>query len=345
MRWLIVTDDYPPLDGGVSTWTQLVAEALAERHEVTVLARSRPGLPARTGGARVVPVPGPSFRRWGSVWSLLRGAPHLRRVDCVLATTWRVALGLAPVCERLGVPVQVVLHGSEVTRPSPSEWEKLQHLLRRVDTVWCVSRFLADRLAEHGISARVLPAPTAPRDVGFRSPAKPQRWCCIARALPQKGGDRFVRLVAEARVEGTVFGAGPALESWRSEARNLGAEVQFRGRVPRSQLLEELPSYDLNVLLPRLHSEGGGEEGFGLALVEGASCGVPALGTQIGGVPEALGPGLCVLDPDDVEATLARLRAWWTPERGREAWEWLAAHHGPERVTACLEARARVGDR
>jgi glycosyltransferase involved in cell wall biosynthesis len=79
--------------------------------------------------------------------------------------------------------------------------------------------------------------------------------------------------------------------------------VQFLGR--QDDLEHFLPGCDL-FLLP---SE---SESFGLAALEAMACGVPAVGTRVGGLPEVIRPGvdgeLCTPgDPDCLGATCVEL--------------------------------------
>lgn len=313
---MILTDDHPPRAGGVAIWTARVASELVRRgHEVRVLARRREDL-VELPGTRLTPVRGPSFGRYGGTWLGLRGIRALLGADAVLATTWPVAT----LATRLGAPVHVVAHGSDVTarRPDAGVWT-------RASGRWAVSRFLADRLADDGIEAQPLPAPVSvapfPAAVGDG-----RRWGLVARAVPGKGGERFVRLVAAADVDGVVVGDGPELPSWRALADRIGARINFRGAVPAERVAEEVRGLDLVCLLPTA------PEGLGLALVEAAALGVPVVGCRAGGVPEAVGPGLVLDDPDDARRSARQVRAWWSPDQGRRAWAWCRATHGVERT-------------
>lgn len=334
MRWLVVTDDFPPLDGGVATWTQAVAGALhRDGHVVTALARARAGL-GRGLPYRVIGVPGPSFGRRGGLWTAVGAAPHLARADRILASTWPVASVLAPVATRLGVPLHVVAHGSDVTRPlrDPAAFART---FRSASRAWGVSRYLCGVLAQFGVTADVLPAPVDAGPAIDRARTG-RAWVMVGRATALKGGERFVQLVRAAGVRGTVFGDGPCRPRWEALARSVGADVDFRGDVSRAALAAELPAFDVAFLLPRADADGSGAEGFGLALVEAAAAGVATVGCATGGVPEALGAGLLLQDPDDAVASAAAVTDWWTPERGEACRTWVAAHAGTAAVVRRL---------
>jgi glycosyltransferase involved in cell wall biosynthesis len=208
---------------------------------------------------------------------------------------------------------------------------------------FAVSRFLADALAARGVSATVLPAPVDARPKPPPTRIQPERWVYVGRATAQKGGDRFVRLVAHAGVEGVIYGEGPTLPAWRALATELGAPVRFAGRVSRARVLEALSDADLALLLPRVDADGTGAEGFGLALVEAAAAGLATVGCRTGGVPEAVGAGLILEDPDDVEASAAAIRRWLSPERAHACWAYARDNHGIARVVDALRSACEPG--
>lgn len=335
MRWVIATDDFPPLSGGVATWTAEVADGLhAAGHDVVVLARARPGMGVDSRYP-VVPVSGPSFGRWGGHWIGVAAAPRLHAVDRVLATTWPVATALVPLGQRMGFPVDVVAHGSDVTRPPVDPRGKVR-VLDGATRRFAVSHYLADLMAAQGWPAEVLPPPVDAAPARTPHP-NTRTWGMAGRATPLKGGDRFVRLVAEAKARGVVVGDGPALAAWRALARDLRADVRFLGHLDRHRTRQEMSRWDLAVLLPRTHPDGSGAEGYGLALAEAAALGVATVGCRTGGVPEAVGAGLLLEDPEDVWGSVRAIRAWWRPDRGEVCRRWIADHGGVARVVALLE--------
>ncbi len=327
MRVVVLTDDHPPAPGGVATWTGAVVRGLAAAgHDVRVYARARSEL-EEAPGAALDGVRGPSFGRWGGAWLGWRALPDLARADRVLATTWPVAT----LAARLDLDLAVVAHGSDVTRPALSgrDFRRVWSQARRR---FAVSRFLAERVPG---GARVLPAPVdaEPRPA---SPRGEGVWAMVGRAVATKGGDRFVRLVARAGVTGIVVGDGPELGRWRALARELGARIRFVGAVDHDRVRGLLRSVDLVALLPRPLPDGSGAEGLGLAAIEAAAAGVPVVGCATGGLPEALGPGLVLPDPDDADDAARRVREWWSSTRGAEAWAWCRERHGVGRAVDAL---------
>ncbi len=338
---MVLTDDFPPLDGGVATWTEAAARALVDAgDDVTVLARDRAGLGSDgVGGAlpfEVVGVRGPSFGRRGAWWTAAAAWRRWQRVDRVLATTWPVA---RVVARWSGPPIDLVFHGSDLTRVEVGSRRaaSMQRVATAARRRLVVSHYLGELLGRFGLTAAVLPSPVPVRSSRAVS-AAPERWLYVCRATPLKGGDRFVRMVAAAGVQGTVVGDGPELGAWRALAASTGAAVRFTGRLDRQALTSLVAEHDLALLLPRAAANGAGAEGLGLVLLEAAAAGLAVVGCRTGGVPEAIGAGLTLDDPDDAAGSAAQILAWWTPGRGAACRAWLEGHHGPARLAAALRS-------
>jgi phosphatidylinositol alpha-1,6-mannosyltransferase len=151
---------------------------------------------------------------------------------------------------------------------------------------------------------------------------------CLSRDTPLKGLDRAVSLAR-------ALGEPLRLVGAREQGGESTAGVEALGPLPRTAARAALASARAAVLLPRCREDGLGAEGLGLALLEAAAAGTPAIGCQTGGVPEAVGPGLVLEDPD--EPDLARVRTWLAgPERGAAARAWVTANHGPAAFRAAL---------
>lgn len=295
MRWVILTDDAVPQRGGIATWTRWATAALASAHEVRVFARHRPGLDPGVRGVR-----GPSHGRNGPLTTALVAWPAIRRADAVLCTTWPYARFVRRFFP--GKPLHVVAHGAEVTEGHTDLTRAWRDLAGR----WAVSDHLVRTLAGRGVRARRLPIPlpTAPRAAGG------DRWLYVARATERKGGDRFIALAAAAGRTAEVVGEGPALALWKRRASELGADVRFRGGLDRSEVYAAMDRAELVFLLPRTRPDGSGAEGLGLVLLEARARGIPVVGCRTGGVPEAVGPGLLLDDPDAIPASVAQIQAW-----------------------------------
>lgn len=129
--------------------------------------------------------------------------------------------------------------------------------------------------------------------IGTLEPRKNQRYLLELLAAANQRGKRYSL---------TLVGNGPDLPILRSLTQQLGLEdqVQFLGAQP--QAAQWLPMHQLYV-----HSAV--MEGFGIALLEAMSCGLPVLAGAVGGIPEVFADGRegVYLNLDDVDAGATQL--------------------------------------
>jgi glycosyltransferase involved in cell wall biosynthesis len=340
-RWHVVTGDFSPFyTGGVAHWSEAVAEELARRGlPVRVHARGAHG----TGRLRELAhdlLSDAEIRRIrGHRWSRRQGhlvrealEEEIQEGDIVLATTWPVAANLGPLCEERGCRLGVVVQGSEI---STLGFDTPDELLKLAETAvfFAVSSFLARLCEERGIHAEILPAPIRPYTP---RPPPGEGLLCVARLTHLKGVERVLALGRVLDCPVTIVGEGPERAALELLAEDLGVPACFLGRVAHEDVARIYREARLFALLSRPDEHGLSEEGLGLVVLEAAAHGVPAVVSPCGGLPEAVGPGLILPSPDDTEQSGERVRAWLNDTRGREAFEYLVEHHGPERTVDAL---------
>ncbi|MFC7545278.1 glycosyltransferase [Plantactinospora sp. GCM10030261] len=333
--------------GGQNTHVAELSTALADAgHDVHVYTRRDDGtlplhVPVRPG-VTVVHVPAgppdtvpkdqllpymPEFSRWlVEAWE---GDGWLPEV--VHAHFWMSGLAGLTAGRKLGLPVVLTYHalgtvkrryqGARDTSP-PRRVDYERALGRSVDRVIAQSGDEVRELARMGIPRSrmsVIPsgvdltafAPTGPVVPGDR-----RRVLSVGRLVERKGfGDviRAMRLVPDA--ECVVVGGPPHRQlDTDPEARRLTdliAEcgltdrVRLAGAVPREEMPAWYRSADVLVAAPWY-------EPFGLTPLEAMACGVPVVGTAVGGLTDTVVPGLTgdlvpARDPRSLGAAVQRL--------------------------------------
>jgi glycosyltransferase involved in cell wall biosynthesis len=133
----------------------------------------------------------------------------------------------------------------------------------------------------------------------------------VGRLVSDKGANVLLDALGELRKQGmrpalTFLGDGPERERLESQTRRLGLQQQvaFEGIQDRSQIARRLNQHKV-LVVPSLW-----DEPFGIVALEGAACGCVVVGSQGGGLPEAIGPcGRTFPNGDDrrLAAVLAEL--------------------------------------
>jgi len=319
----LLTLDFPPdFIGGVSAWTKDMATALHRAgHTVTVYAKY-------TGDTRthdtalpftVQRVRGRSWARWGGWWMRWALLGKMNHYDHVICATWPLAAHL-PAIPRLAVAV----HGSEITCLEDAP-PSLKALAQTAYAWFPVSKFLASEL-ERLVPAcqRVTPLPMPLETDAGIAPERGEHLVCVARDSERKGIDRAINIAAATGRPITLIG--------RSTQPPNG---MAHGEISRAETMALIRSARALILTPRTNSAGLGAEGLGLCMLEAASVGVPSIGCDTGGVREALGPGLLLVDPDQPDGGV--INAWLDDEaQGMRAQAWLKTHHGPDLAVSTL---------
>ena len=360
-RTLVVTNDFPPRQGGIQTF---VAALLARRppESLVVLASRSPGWEAYDAE-----LPYPVVRQPTGMLlptrAAARAAAHLARShDCDTAFFGAAApLGLlAPALRAAGVRHLVgATHGHETGWVAlPGSRQVMQRIASGLDVVTCISDYTRARLAP-ALSGRTDLAQLSPGvDVDRFTPdadgaAVRERYglgdapvvVCVSRLVARKGQDVLVAGWdrVRARHPGArllLVGGGPLEGSLRRavEARELADSVVFTGPVEPAELPGHYAAGDVFAMPCRTRRAGLDVEGLGMVFLEAAACARPVVAGTSGGAPETVREGVTghVVDPRSPAAvadTIADLLD--DPDRARamgvagrtwaeERWSWAS---------------------
>lgn len=127
---------------------------------------------------------------------------------------------------------------------------------------------------------------------------------------------RLIKQHPEAKIELHIGGDGPQEGRLERQIRDGGVEhcVKLLGRIPPEQLPQLLSQYDVFVAPSR-------EESFGVAILEASACGLPVVGSEVGGIPEVIvheKTGLLFPAEDAPALMQALLLLFQNPKKRRE---------------------------
>ncbi|GIM90216.1 glycosyltransferase [Paractinoplanes toevensis] len=369
MRIAMISEHASPLgDGGQQTHVADLSAALAEQgHEVRVYTRRDDPVVAdevsTPGGIRVVHVPaGPThvvppdlllpymgeFARWlEDRWRNGGWTPEV-----VHAHFWTSGLAAVTAARQLGIPVVQSFHElGEATaapdgKPSRAGYERA--LGRAVDRVVVQTQDEVRGLVRIGVPrAQLTVVPAGVDSERFtpegpaveRDPARP-RILSVGRLVERKGfGDVIEAMRWVPGAEVVVVGgpaadalpADPGARKLRALAEKLHVADRFRlvGRVPAADMPSWYRSADVLVAAPW-------QDDLESSALEAMACGVPIVGTSVGGLTETVVDGLTgdlvpARDPRALGGALRRLvndkvrrfaYATAALDRARQAYSW-----------------------
>lgn len=317
MRWLILSTEAPPVIGGIASWVDDVTRVLRLNGQtVTVLSH----LGKRAGGVSTKRIKGRSWTRFQGFWCWW--SARSIGADIVLCASWELASWIGPSLKKKGALLLVAAHGSDVSRAlSESQKRQLRGVDNWVDHWLPMSRYLQAKLRALGCQSpsTVLPVPLKLDNIAPSTPTL--GLICAARSTPLKGIERSIQLATE--LGKTLHLVGDIEHHrWRSDS------VLTSGPCARHSLLESFRQSAAALLLSTTATDLSGGEGLGLCLIEAASVGCPPMGSNVGGIPEAIGPGI-LWEPTTALAELQD--ALSQPRLRQDCWEWVRDNHGENR--------------
>jgi len=316
---LIVTNDFPPRRGGIQSFVHALASRMPPGSAVVYA-------PAWEGAAEFdARQPFPVVRHPTSLMLPVpsvarRAAAILREHDCDTVLFGAAApLGLlAPSLRRAGARRSVALtHGHEAGWAAlPGARSLLRRIGNEVDVLTYLAEYFRLRLARAlsaeaaGRMVRLAPGvdraefhPGAGGDEVRKRLGLGDRpvVVCVSRMVPRKGQDTLIRAWPRvlARMERARPGADPLLMlvgdgPYRSDLERLAEQtgvprsVLFTGPVPAADLPAYYDAGNVFAMPCRTRRGGLDVEGLGIVYLEASASGLPVVGGDSGGAPDAI---------------------------------------------------------
>jgi glycosyltransferase involved in cell wall biosynthesis len=294
---------------------------------------------------------GGSYFSWRALRSAFDLARWLRakRIAVVHAFDFYANLLLLPVARLAGVRAVIGSHRQLGDLLTPSQFRAQAAAFRFCHRIVCNSQAAANRLREHGVSARklvVIPNGLDPEAFISADPIFPRKEGIVRVGMigrmnvTYKNQAAFVRAAKRIcersdRVEFVLVGDGVFRPEFERQAQSLGSRVRFLGE--QKDIPRVLAALDL-VVVPSV------SESLPNVILEAMAAGVPVVATRVGGIPEVVEherTGLLVPPEDDdrlVEA-IERLilQASLRTEYGRRAREIALSRFQWDQVSARFE--------
>lgn len=344
-RVLLVSYDFPPLLGGVSTCAHHLALTLA-RHpdlDLRVLAPRHPGWEEfdRKAPFTVVRVPAARRARLAPFAIALAALKELIfwRPNAILNLFW-FPDGLATffLARVFGCPYFIYAHGVEILESEKNLWKRCRKRLaflkravfRHAGGVFAVSEFTRHlvheqcrlpldriRVVNNGVDCEeFFPAEKHPTVALQFSYEGRYVFLTVTRLCDYKGCDQVIRAVRKLRREFPqvlylIGGTGPDRERLERMVRYYGLEqhVALLGKVPSENLPALYQAADCFVLVSREDRLTPNVEGFGIVFLEAAACGKPSIAGRSGGTSDAVAHGDSgwLVDPLDTDLLAERM--------------------------------------
>ena len=315
MKILIYSPLFHPSVGGLETIVSTLAhEFVRQGHEVKLVCRTE-------AGADAPPFPFQVYRRCGPrrLLKLARWCDIYFQANVSLKGVWPVLLARKPLA---------VSHNGWYSRADGRvAWQDRlkQRVARRAHNI-SVSRAVAAQLSSHSVVI-----PNAYRDDLFRrlpETTRQKQLVFLGRLVSDKGADLLPPALAQLKAEGlrprlTVIGGGPEEERLRRQAKELRVDdqIEFAGQKTGAELVRLLNEHQIMVVPSRW------QEPFGIVALEGIACGCVVVGSEGGGLKDAIGPCGVTFPNGDAAALAQALKRLLTDEGTLSSYRASAGEH------------------
>jgi phosphatidylinositol alpha-1,6-mannosyltransferase len=356
---LIVTNDFPPRQGGIQSFVHELARRLPAG-KVAVYTSNFAGsaafdaqqdFPVRRHPSGLL-IPSPAARR-----RVLQARQDFGSTSVWFGASAPLGLLAAPLREAGVTRMVASTHGHEAGWAMlPVARQALRRIGEQVDVVTYLTDYTRRKIAgAFGPRAQLVQL-TPGVDVDTFTPAVSgaavrQRHglggrpvvVCVSRLVPRKGQDVLIEAMPSvlSRVPGAallIVGGGRYQQRLAELARRTGVaeQVVFTGPVSAGELPEHFAAGDVFAMPGRTRRLGMDVEGLGIVFLEASATGLPVIAGNSGGAPDAVQQGTTglVVDGTDVATVAAqvsdlladRARAAAMGAAGRQwteqAWQW-----------------------
>ncbi|TKJ39996.1 hypothetical protein CEE37_09680 [candidate division LCP-89 bacterium B3_LCP] len=372
-RLLFVTHNFPPVQGGISVFSQeLCRNFMCHGTDVKVLTNRSDPTPRSSefdviysreytllGKLRRVAIKKPLAK------ILLEWKPDV----IFLASVHPYGIFVENAARKHGIPYVVGSHGSDINRLVDSNGKnKLGRWIGRKtlegsQAIFSVSGYIAEQVKRVAPSA--IPPTIVPNGVDVNlfsmGVSDLEKWskragielrdkfviCSVSSLYSHKGHANVIRAFAQLtkRVSNLVYliaGSGPEENKLKSlvKMHHVSEQVAFLGHLEHSDVPDLLRVSDLFILNCR--SKPG--EGFGIVFLEANACGLPVIAGNTGGVPDAVKDGETgfLVDPEDPAAIASAIEKLYADEAlrrklGKRGRIWAEEHDWSKIVPRYLD--------
>lgn len=289
MKILIYSPLFYPSIGGLETVVSILAHEFIEQGHVVKLVSNIPAIDRKIFPFEVIRKPSIlelfKLTQWCDVY--LQPTISLKGI-------WTLLINPKP---------WVVAHHNWYTRPNGRlGWQDcLKQLVLRFATNISVSQAVANHITTSSV---IIPNPYQ-EELFYKIPeiSRSKDLVFLGRLVSDKGVDLLIQALANLKQAGlspnlTIIGSGPEEANLRQKVLDLAIseQVKFVGVKVERELVELLNAHKIMVVPSKW------QEPFGVVVLEGIACGCVVVGSEGGGLKDAIGPCGVTFPNGDVQA-------------------------------------------
>ena len=248
----------------------------------------------------------------------------------IISATWELSEGLIKHKKKYSFSLITVLHGLEVTRMNSNKYKKsipiFIQTIDHSDQVIAVSNYTKNEAISITDIQKIITIPNFvntteffPQSTSecrnkFQLHHSDKILLSLSRLVKRKGHDiviRAIQIVKEKIPEIKYLIAGTGDNPYKKMLKQLVNDLELQSYVHFVGYIEEnkkpllYNASDIYIMNSLDTDQKGDSEGFGITFLEANACGKPVIGTNVGGIPDALDNNVSgiLVEPNDPNAT------------------------------------------
>ncbi|MBI5793692.1 glycosyltransferase [Candidatus Uhrbacteria bacterium] len=315
-KMLLITPDFPPMEGGVARYLSELATFFKD--DIEVLTVPNPAWQSSDPSAGYPVYRSPLLFKWifPRWWKMVRILKSYQDRYRLILTSHVLPFGTAAMVamKKTKTPYVVFVHGMDIRLAQQSARKRAMatQVLKYARVVVCNSQALAQEVAKvFGVTELLVVYPCLPTVPLPTKPASDGRFhlLTVSRLVKRKGHAHVLTALSLLRRQGLlenfvydIAGEGPEEGTLKEMVSELGLQdsVRFHGRVDRTTKSQLYAVADVFVM--PVSNDPVDKEGFGLVFLEAAQYAVPSITTNVTGVTEAVvdrETGIVLRDQDE----------------------------------------------
>lgn len=307
-KLLLISYDYPPSTGGIARLCHEIVSNLKTHYKQVEILTIDKEIISNTYNKNEEVKANKLPRKRGlaelKALHLLLQWKNKKNTD-VICGTWHPEASLALLAGFKNV--YTLAHGTELLYGNNTFRKNIwlpiyaKPILKKSKAVIANSNYTKNLVTDISKTANVIALPLGVNTAFFK-PNKNKdtgdtlKICTVSRILQFKGHDFILDTLCmlpefyRNQIEWHIAGTGPYLNELKTLVHHstLANQIQFHGFVQDQDLPDFYNSNDVFILATRQTKNSTQVEGFGLVFLEAQSCGLPVIGTNTGGIPDAI---------------------------------------------------------
>tara|TARA_Y100000816_G_scaffold287609_1_gene270658 strand:- start:432 stop:1598 length:1167 start_codon:yes stop_codon:yes gene_type:complete len=332
----LLTEEFrPSKKGGIATWSYGLANYLSkEGYDVTVFVKKRHGIDIskikKNIPYKICLMRGRDwayFKKWYVRFAIKKFIKKANN-PIIISSNWELSEGIIAFKKKLKFKLITILHGIEVIRLNSNKYIKRRKnfvkTLNKSDVVVSVSNYLKNQtklisnkeimIIHNFVNSKKLYPKKNIDNKSFNFSTDDRVILSLSRLVRRKGHHIVIKslsLIKKVIPNIKYIIAGDGDYNYKKELEKLAKEmdldsyIYFVGHVDGKRKNDLYNLCDIYVMnsLPTDSSEG--SETFGITFLEANACGKPVVGTNVGGIPDAISNNLngILVEPDNPEET------------------------------------------